>query len=240
MRIFSKFHDYYDTAIGYGIDPNIIYSRKKQYHKFDSPIGNNIHIERGRKILSEVSRNDHISNKKIGITNAVVVFFCGKQYVGIKISYRGVFGLHSDFCYDVEGIKRFYKKYKKILPKKSKNRSFFQTKDILSERNLKIFFKNYGNKDVSHDPHFDYDSPAILIKQQRDVDEDGEITVNPILKDIKFYKCLDSFTTFQELSMFIGGVMGGKVPKMIEINDKDRIAMHGFNEWSFRKESTKK
>lgn len=54
------------------------------------------------------------------------------------------------------------------------------------------------------------------------------------MKDYEFYKILDLFVAFQELSMFISGIMGGKSPKMIEIADKDRRDMKGFNDKSFR------
>ena len=30
MRIISEFHDYYDTALSYGIDPNLVYLRKQE------------------------------------------------------------------------------------------------------------------------------------------------------------------------------------------------------------------
>jgi len=53
---------------------------------------------------------------------------------------------------------------------------------------------------------------------------------------MEFFKIVDPFTAFQELSMFIGGIMGGKSPIMIEVADKDRIAKHGFDKFSFRKE----
>jgi hypothetical protein len=38
------------------------------------------------------------------------------------------------------------------------------------------------------------------------------------------------------ISALGGGVMGGKSPSMIEVADKDRIAKHGFDKFSFRKE----
>lgn len=63
-----------------------------------------------------------------------------------------------------------------------------------------------------------------------------QIILNPVLKEIEFYKKIDSFTAFQELSMFISGIMGGKSPCMIEISNDDKIAKHGFDKYSFRKE----
>jgi len=63
----------------------------------------------------------------------------------------------------------------------------------------------------------------------------GSTTLNPKLKDMQFYKVKDAFTTFQDLSMFISGVMGGQAPPMVPISDQIRKEKHGFDEWSFRK-----
>ena len=59
------------------------------------------------------------------------------------------------------------------------------------------------------------------------------------LSDIEFQKIVDPFTSFQELSMFISGVMGGKSPPIIQLKDEDLIGKHGFDKWSFRKMSDK-
>ena len=99
-------------------------------------------------------------------------------------------------------------------------------------RYFREFFNHSFSKDEINDIHFLLDSPIIIVKKRGD----ENIIINPKLKDYRFYKIVDSFTAFQELSMFIGGVMGGKVPKMVEISNEDKIAKHGFDKWSFRKE----
>ena len=56
----------------------------------------------------------------------------------------------------------------------------------------------------------------------------------------EFYKVIDAFTAFQEISMFIGGVLGIGEKEIVEIEDKYKIGQHGFDKWSFRKEPSKK
>jgi hypothetical protein len=61
-----------------------------------------------------------------------------------------------------------------------------------------------------------------------------EITNVPELKKLNFQTVKDPYTAMQELSMFIGGVIPRQAPEMVNISDKDRIAQHGFDKFSFR------
>jgi hypothetical protein len=65
--------------------------------------------------------------------------------------------------------------------------------------------------------------------------ERGEwFVVDANLKELSFQKVLDPFTAYQELEMWIGGVIGQN-PEPAEVSDKVKIQQHGFDEWSFRK-----
>ena len=67
--------------------------------------------------------------------------------------------------------------------------------------------------------------------------EKSEFQVNPYtLKQLGFAKALDPYSAFQELSMWIGGVLGGTSPEIVTIkDDKTLIEGHGFdNRFSFR------
>ena len=244
MRIFSKFHDYYDTAIGYGVDKTITYSRKTTHHEWDSDIGGIVKSRLGDWSLSTWPHfeptpfNNWGESKNISIGNTVVVIFCGKQYVGIELKKSGaITGLDvSEICYNTDQVDRFFKNNKSVLPKKAKkNKKYWR--EGLTAKGFDLFWEKW-NKDQDKNLiylHFEVDAPVITVSHDKNLSGGGEISVNPCLKDIQFYRCVDGFTAFQELSMFIGGIMGGKSPKMVEISDKDRIAMRGFDKWSFRK-----
>jgi len=64
--------------------------------------------------------------------------------------------------------------------------------------------------------------------------------VNALLKKYEFYKVIDAFTAFNEIQMFIGGVLGTGENDIIVIDDKYKIKKHGFDKWSFRREAKTK
>lgn len=56
------------------------------------------------------------------------------------------------------------------------------------------------------------------------------------LKDLDFPRAVDPYTLFQELSMFVGGVLPRNPNPMVEITDQVvKAEKHGFDKWSFRK-----
>lgn len=52
---------------------------------------------------------------------------------------------------------------------------------------------------------------------------------NPPLRAFQFFKQMDQFTCWQEISMWIGGVMPGRQSPMVEIGDDSKIKKHGFD-----------
>lgn len=55
------------------------------------------------------------------------------------------------------------------------------------------------------------------------------------LSAVKFFTQTAPFELYQELDMYISGVLGSQAKEVINISDKDRIHQHGFDEYSFRK-----
>lgn len=243
MRIFSKFHDYYDTALGYGIDPKIIYRRIEEQKK----IG---HLSyRARELYGLKSEYPIIEKyydrirygsdcfKKFEIKGTFLLLFCGKLYGGLKISVDHIDHTVEDFIY-VYSIKELDQLFKLYASKKEqedyfkKKRNFFYSHSRIQYEN---FFEGILGKNIEELNQIHFDTGIPVIKFERDM-----ITFNPILKDLQFFKVVDPFAAFQELSMFIGGVMGGESPPMIQISDEIRAHKHGFDKMSFRKGPTSK
>mgnify|MGYP003622274691 FL=1 len=65
------------------------------------------------------------------------------------------------------------------------------------------------------------------------------MTLDDRLKSVHFYQVFDPEMACQELSTFVGG-MAVPSKEMPEISDADMRDIKGFNEWSFKKEPTKK
>jgi hypothetical protein len=60
------------------------------------------------------------------------------------------------------------------------------------------------------------------------------LEICPSLKALEFFRCLNPWQVFQELSMFVGNLATPE-PPMVAISEKEKVAKHGFDEWSFRK-----
>ena len=248
MRIFSKYHDYYDKALGYGIDPNVIYERKEE--DITELIDKRPEV---KDLLSKIHddvfdfRVDKINSPELQIVFKNIMLFCGKIYFCIKVVYK-VKGVEyyantiTEFIYTFEAFKRVIEKHSKINLEHTITSGIFdgsRSKPITIAKRFKSLFDKQGVElDITLPLHFELDTPIIVIDYDLLYTYVKKIKVfkNRRLKDMEFYKVVNPFKAFQELSMFIGGIMGGKSPIMIEVTDKDRIAKHGFDKFSFRKE----
>ena len=86
MYIISKFTDYYDGAVGMGIDKSIVYERHTKGIFIPSYIGDVIDPRDGwKQTFTHIwgGWNDPIPKNKMN-TTTIVIGFCGKLYVGIK------------------------------------------------------------------------------------------------------------------------------------------------------------
>jgi len=61
------------------------------------------------------------------------------------------------------------------------------------------------------------------------------ITVNCCLKDFSFFKQKEPTIAFQEIYMYLAGVLGNKENPTIQIDDKVKLQQHGFDNYSFKK-----
>jgi len=228
MRIISKIKDYYDGVAGtMGIDKTIIYDRiviryddKQEYpQQFKKD-----------KIFNHKNRNRfhdldsyNVDSKYYDDCSPFIIGFCGKLYVGWKF-YNGN---KCDIIYDEDFVKENVKLNRW-------NRS------LIDDLN---YIKNYNSIDLFRE----FNTPVFIFDNDNQSNYTNRINrgvsrfiINGNLKDYQFYKVFDSFLSFQEIQMFISGVLGVGENTMVEIEDKYKIKKHGFDEWSFRKESTKR
>lgn len=234
----KKNKDYYDGVVGtMGIDKTIVYER------------NRIEIQDGNEMLEEFlpdktnswyyKQNNHFLNithmrnnsKKYDNAHFFLVGFCGKLYLGWKFEY------YVNGREDGIEIK---------IPKTDIIYGFDNAKKYLKSG----FWKNTTQEDIDYvlnydpinmfrkvnSPIFIYDSHIINTYLKK---YENTLIINPILKDYKFYKVVDAFTAFQEIQMFLGGVLGRGEKEIIQVEDKYKIPQHGFDKWSFRKKPTK-
>lgn len=226
MRIFSKFHDYYDIGLKYGIDPNCIYSR------VTSSVDKESDQDKIIKVIEELSTYDYKSFHRVsGIDDFVFIVFCGKLYFAIRMVRNvGYQTTEVEYIYDYDSYEKYVKKYhdKKDWDK------FFDlggwTQRKLSAKTFMDIFPIKHEKLINL--LIDFGTPIIMLHTSG---RKFRVEINPRLKDTDFYRAVDPYSAFQELSMFVSGVMGGTAPPMIQISDVVRLEKKGFDKvTSFR------
>jgi len=238
MYIISKNKDYYDGVVGsVGMDKTIVYEReiveitsneempKSFKHKRYSWNENNPFLNVCRANVDHKKTNHNYDDVR-----GFIVGFCGKLYLGWKFDYKVkvwdedgkiVEVTKTDIVYDYDNAKEFLK-------------ADYWRSNLSDDIN---YIMNYNPIDLFRDfktPIFVYDSDS------RRPRIEPAFIINPILKDYEFYKVVDAFTAFTELQMFIGGVLGVGEKEIVEVEDKYKIAQHGFDKWSFRREPQNK
>jgi hypothetical protein len=218
MKLHTDFHDYYDTAVGYGIDENVHYNRftKEVEIKF-----------KPKKDFPRV------------ITSATpyLLGFCGETYPVLKVvKYEDAKNDYNNF----NVIDSFYAfSYQELKDKKVEWHGFgrfFEYNDKRREIETKQFFTDWKYKD---DRLFlEYKSPIWVLDLKHHYEQ--KIILNPKLIDYGFNRIKDSFTVFQEISMYLSNILVEQ-KEVIKIEDKYRIEQHGFDlKTSFRKEKKHK
>lgn len=214
VLILSKFHDYYDSVAKHGIDKTVVYKRLQDEKHLNT---NYLCLE-----------TKHNFQKKEFILNEYILGFCGELYPFIQVEG----GFWNSFptlrLYKYEEAYEFLTKINL-----EKEQAYYRDKICLD--GLKKF---YEIKKLNKDYFQEYKVPVFSIKRISSRLE--TILLNPKLKDFEFMKIKDPYTTYQEIYMFMAGVLGTIQEKTVEISDKDKLQQHGFFKYSFKKEPWKK
>lgn len=152
--------------------------------------------------------------------------FCGKIYNYLKVTTSSCNGTTGDVFYDMDSFA-----------------AFCENHEIDLHTNTQKFHKKTPYQKIkSHLEHkYDFDESFFVEHKFICVNfVDNYITVNPCIKDLKFYKVMDPYLCFQEVDSYICGKLAFPQNAMVEIEDKYRIEQHGFDKHSFRKAPTKK
>lgn len=241
MHIIAKNKDYYDGVVGsVGMDKTIVYERETIEITEDKEMLKEFRHNRNASWYGH-NRENHFTNlnymstkldnkKKYDDNRFFIVGFCGKLYLGWKFSRTvEVWGengmpceeIRTDFIYGYDNAKEYLK-------------------DDYWRSNIKDDIKYVMNYDPIN-MFRELKSPVFIYDGDRSKPRMSDaLIINPVLKEWEFYKVVDAFTAFQEISMFLGGVLGIGEKEIVEIEDKYKIGQHGFDKWSFRREPSKK
>lgn len=224
--------DYYDPCVGYGIDPNLIYVRNASVTESED-------IPDFITNLVPKVHKEYTDTKKYEYTlYPGFIGFCGIIYPFIRLVMtprEGYWPTKTKFFYDADILIK-YLKDNEILRKEN----YFHHELLNNKKTIRKYLNPVVNVDVFFDlgnPIF-YWGPDIYSKYPSN---DTVFVQNPSLKEAQFYKVFDAFTAFQEISMFLGGVLGQSHPPMVGISDKDMAIKKGFgHKYAFRKMPTKR
>lgn len=215
MRLIGG-HDFYDSALSYGRDDDLIYVRKKEEIEIPHPP---IHP-------SEVSIGTSYNSQNV---NPFEIIFAGKLYYGIKISKE----TQTEYVYSVESLIKTLDKFNMNISQigRINYRSLFDISQ-LSEHFIPFDISEFcrENKIISG-------VTTREIRWSKVYNKNYSKTIfqnNATLKDYEFQKVLNPFEAMQQLSMWVGNLSTNE-NNMATISDKDKIHKHGFDNWSFRK-----
>ncbi len=248
MLIISKRKDYYDGVVGTtGVDKTIVYDR--QITEFDEKEFPDLFKHKSpymkdRKENPFINLSYHDINKEYlkqyQYYGFFIVGFCGRLYIGWKLYHEEPNhdpdskhfrpkNLITEFNYDFDEVK-------KIIKIEGYWGNIEENVNKIKNFNAVQLFRDLKTPVFIYDG--DYNRTEVNKYYRRN---DIKFIVNPLLKNYEFYKMFDAFKAFQEIQMFLGGVLGSGEKEIIEVADKYKITQHGFDyKWSFRREPTSK
>lgn len=233
MRIISDFHDYYDVVQAQGQDQSLLYLRKQKEKELTI---------RPELIASNNGRYDQYFSRLLSLVESAAIGFCGKVYPVVKINIAtGNGNVDSHGCYKIEDVDSLLE-----ANLKDKDLDVYYGNKSLRELGLRWpsgtsfsrkLFKGYFEKDQNAllAKFFTEERCPVFVMQYHGYSkEKNKLVVNGCLKDWQFFKIFDTYTAFQELSMYIGG-MAAPEKEIPDVSDSDMLVAKGYDKWSFRK-----
>ena len=233
MIINSKFKDYYDYLIKHGCDKTIVYNRNQEDILKEGFFDKRLFDELSLLNYSYTVYGNHYS-PQMGI-----IGFCGQFFPYVRLIKNAgpgcfVWSETDKYYYSGDAIKnKFVDRFNSIpnadevtnrwnmdCNKVSGANRFEEIKKLASDEffiklNVPIFWMKY-----TYSNEF--------------------LQINPQLSLFEFQQVKDPYTAYQEIMMYISGVLGKKDNSMVAISDVDMAAKKGFDKWSFRKQSPNK
>ena len=224
MRIISKFHDYYDSALGYGGDsqlPLYLLSTEEvfiqQNQKDDLYWANSTSRGFSRNIFG-VPKYD-LKDKMLSVSfiEKNLVVFCGDvvPFIVVATRHRKTFQTVREYIYDYD--------------------SFVELAG--DSPRSKEWLTQSHNPSLAEDFLIRHRVPVILVPIY-DSSLGPRIIKSPPLKDVKFFKHMDAFGVFQRIEMFLGNNLASQNDPPVPVGSDVDIAMSkGYDKYSFRKDS---
>ena len=240
MLIISKFHDYYDSVLTWGIDKTVVYKREEiEVNLTPVALSYDWQKERPYPYHQSAWRDyTYLSYE----ASPILVGVGGKVYAGYRIEYRqyNKYSYCSStvtrYVYSMDDLKSVLKNFdEKALTHFEEGKQEKHSKHLKwCEENVEKFFAE-DHTTAQYNVFTNYGVPIFYMTfPVRGADT---LTLNKCLKDVTLIRRLDPYTAFQDITMFISGVLGVGEPNTVEISNEEKAKKHGFNKQSFRTDS---
>jgi len=241
VRIISKFHDYYDTAMGHGQDPNIVYMRVPSLVPVKGWKWDNQFVE--------VLNHGHLGWDLHA--NLGVIGFCGRCYpvwmdAGLQFDEESLTSSRS-MIYSLnlaDLIKQVSTTYsEKSATFRQSRKRFMASARYIEETVQKAYdaAEKLSGAEVNDASFSELDCPVFVMvgrnywKVRNPQDFNGMVIKNPRLATLGFQTIADPFSAFQEIAMYMGSALAKEPIAPDTVGDDKLIAKSkGFDEKSFR------
>jgi hypothetical protein len=202
--------------MGYGSDPTIVMLRKNE------PIDPNaVGIPSPLEVKVVDTRQRYGLERMV---HHIRVVFCSKVYYGVEID--------GQYFWQAHKLRDWVKSQKDLEIRIGGCRWSSRKKKYKLEEYFAVTEANEGLRQFMIKNRY-----AIVLERETERYKEPECRMNPYdLKKYGFMKALDPYTAYQELSMWVGGVLAGESPHIVKVTS-DRVLLegHGFdNVFSFR------
>lgn len=209
MLIVSKFHDYYDTVMSQGVDKGTVYLRETREIDPDKH-RRGYYFTEGKK-----GRRFEVGSGVVG--------FCGELYPFVAFEE---YSQPTRYVYNEDAFQAAI--FELGIATKDKRWSWGESKDMLDNKARPKHFDVGNHKALL--PLFQEHKVPVFMKVSE------TLTLNPRLKTLGFQRIKDPFTAFQDVYMYVSGVIGSDRPVPVELTDEERAAKKGHDgKYSFRK-----
>lgn len=212
MKIVSDFSDFYDGVSRGFYSDDILFIRKTS----EAPKEIALYAQKYFNDLfpySSLLSGKYDSNRSL-ILDCELILFCGKTYPYIRA--RQILPYVNKCFYSYASLLEYMRNDKQPIPS-------YLIKQITE------FFFSFCKMDCM-DLNVKFSTPIFKVT----FDKTEESESNPNLRASEFFKAVDTYQVYQELSMFIGGILAKSENEMVKISDKDKLLQHGFDKQSFR------
>lgn len=244
MRIISKFKDYYDVVAGQGVDLTRVFTRNTEEHNGNFPLEGWAEKIRWSsqpdgdfpQVRERIHRE---ANGRYGtethLAEYIYVLFAGKLYGGMALKDLQ-FGNIGKITYywDQESWDEKAEEIGLASQKSYFSRSYHSKGWKTDKERIEKILSIKGDEALSTWAIDNNISIAVACGFFETRERGHWFVVDANLKEINFQKVLDPFTAYQELEMWVNGVLGQN-PEPLEVSDSVKIQQHGFDKWSFRK-----